>query len=674
MKDTRGEVGMKFVTKGLTGYSTRLNGPKIHAQRHGPHTTLTRPKSMTIRRKPSHPYRHYFVDTKPARLRAQGAAAADEPSCIKMAPEAGWLDGYATDRYDWRADGGNTFYRYLGIVESLFDTDGIDFEGRADLSIHLHLELKTRLSPQDLRARILFAWSVMRQKHILLSARVVNGVDLTTTISSEDNTEQEQLRNIGAKDHFFVYQPCREPAATLAEAARHTVFIEDHIPRVDIHEFFIHTLNTGRCIDEGHALSKLFVLPIEANQLHLIFSAGHEIVDGLTSQRWMSSFIHLMNLPNQQLEAEAAALCSSSPLLRLPPAQEALYPPMIGSNAKQRWSWLLTRILRHVRHPNPAAFQNPLRRSKALPRGIALSPMFRDVLDYSRVPPLNTSPLRAVLSPAATKRLTRICREAKISVGSGGFALVALVMMHFEEKRHPDVPTHKRLPFVGSFPINPRPFLSGEPTTGKEDSLMLAFSDGITLPFLPSGLDLEGRIRLLGKQAHRQLRQYQKRPRSLNEEVRMGSRSPTQLLPLLYLNTMEYLERKSQPHRKRGWNIQGGYPAATAPTMSTCGVSSVGFRGAVLFKDKYDTSAPLPEHVDLVADFRAQEASVRARDGEFLVGVVGDSDVLRFGVSYDGCAIDPELAEQWKDVVEHILEEPGRDQLSRQAAVSRPKL
>ncbi|KAJ9610635.1 hypothetical protein H2200_005412 [Cladophialophora chaetospira] len=590
-----------------------------------------------------------------------------------MPPQSHWVDGYGPVRYGWRAEGDYTFYRRIGIVEGLFDTDGVDCEGRADLSMHLHLNLKTRLSPQKLRAHILLAWSVMRQKHVLLSTRVMDGADLNHALSSGDVVKGERLQDNDAKDRFFVFKPCRQPGSMLTEAAQHAVFVEDHSSRVDVKEFFIHTQNTRRCINPEQAMSKLYILPVTESQLHLVFIAAHQIVDGLTSSRWMASFIHLLNLSRQQLESETEALCSSTPLTRFPPAQEALYPLIKGSEARQRWSWLLSRILRHTRRSNPAAFQNPLRRTDHLSRAAALNPKFPGVLDYSRLPPQNTFPLTAVLSPASTRRISRICRDAKISVGSGCFALVAIVMMLFEEKRNPQIPLHERLPFVGSFPINPRPFLSGEPTTGKEDSLMLAFSDGITLPFLSSDLSLKGRIRLLGKMAHRQLRQYQKRPRSKEEQIQMGSRSPTQLIPLLYLNTMEYLERKSQPERKRGWNIQGAYPAAVSPTMSTCGVSSVGARGSVLRKGMYDTSTELPEHVDVVADFRGQDSRVRAREGEFLVGVIGD-DVLRFGVSYDGCAIDPALAEQWKDVMERILEEPGIQEAARQDERSAHKL
>ncbi|KAH0839031.1 hypothetical protein FOPE_05377 [Fonsecaea pedrosoi] len=584
---------------------------------------------------------------------------------------AEWLESYATNRHDWRQttkDGRVVYYRRIGIVEGLFNTDGTEFEGRADLTMHLHVEMRTCLSPEALRARILLAWSVMRQKHVLLSTRVAGAADFFGGRQS----------SFAPAERLYVFEPSDDAGMMLAEAKKHAVFVEDWYPRVDMDEFFIHTLNSSRCIDETHALSRLYVMPIQRDadglrQLHLMFIAGHEIVDGLTSMRWMSSFIDLLNQPAQRLCSEASHLCTTPPVDRLPPAQESLYPPMKGSRARQRWSWLLTRMLRHTRKPPPASFRNPLRRTTALPRAVPFDPKFSNVLDYTRSPPLNTFPLRATLGPVSTRRLSKVCREARISVGSGCFALVALVMMLFEEKRHPHVPTHERLPFVGSFPVNPRPFLSGTPTTGKEDSLMLAFSDGVTLPFLTGDLDLEGRLRLLGKQAHRQLRQYQKRPRSVQEERHLGSRSPSQLLPLLYLSTLEGLERKNPQAKKRGWTVQGQYPASTGSGLATCGVSSVGARGSFIASGKYDTRGdssawppppPSPGQAgenpgprDLVADFRDLHTTVRARDGEFLAGVVGDGDCLMFGVSYDGCAIDPGRASEWKLVMERILEE-----------------
>ncbi|KIV79674.1 hypothetical protein PV11_07222 [Exophiala sideris] len=572
-----------------------------------------------------------------------------------MSSNPDWLESYATDRHDWHettSNGRLSYFRRIGVVETFFDIDGCDFEGRADLTIHLQVELKTSLAVQNVKERILLAWSILRQAHVLLSTKVLDA-------------NQVEIRDAeyAPEDRLFVFQPVSTPDEMLAEAKKHASFLEEHYDKVDADDFFVHTQNSSRCIDASIALGKLYVLPVKLDnrglcQLDLVLIAAHEITDGLSSARWISHFVDLLNTSSQELASYANDICQNSALTRLPPAQESLYPPMQGNLARQRWSWLLSRILRHTRNPPPASFQNPLRRKATLDKAVALSPRYSKVIDYSRVPPLNSYRIRAALSPASTRRLAEICRKAKISIGSGGFALVAIVMMLFEERRNPNVPLNQRLPFVGSFPINPRPFLTGTPTTGKEDSLMLAFSDGITLPFLPSDLEFEGRLKLLGKQAARQLRQYQKRPRSLEEEVHMGSKSPTQLFPLLYLGTIERREIRSRPERKRGWDIQGAYPAKTSATLATCGVSSVGARGSILSSGKHDTSR-LPPGVDVVADFRKLDTSVRARDGEFLVGVVGDQDCIRFGVSYDGCGIDPELAQEFKHVLESILESGG---------------
>lgn len=70
---------------------------------------------------------------------------------------------------------------------------------------------------------------------------------------------------------------------------------------------------------------------------------------------------------------------------------------------------------------------------------------------------------------------------------------------------------------------------------------------------------------------------------------------------------------------------------------------------------RYNTQE-LPRSDKINADFRNLSTTVRARDGEFLVGVVGDTDCIRFQASYDGCAIDPELAEEWKTWIETVLD------------------
>lgn len=563
-----------------------------------------------------------------------------------------WLESYATHRHDWHRlekNGHSAYCRRIGVVEGLFNTDGVDFEGRADISTELHVELSTKMSLGALKSRILQAWSILRQKHVLLASKVLKPAGF---LADGINWDPE--------DRLFEFEPSICSERMIDEGKQHLTFVQEHYPKVSRDEFFTHTLNTGRCLNASEALSRVYVLPVNPQDhairsLDFVFVTAHEITDGLTVTRWMASFIDLLNMSAQQLVREAERLCSITPVSRLPPAQETLYPPIKGNSPRQRWFWLLSRILRHTRRLPPISFQNPLRRRYPLTKAVPMEPRFQNILDYTRVPPINTFAVRAVLSLTASRRLSTLCRDARISVGSGCFALVAVVIMLFEERRNPHVQQHERHPFVGSFPVNPRPFLTGQSTMGKEDSLMLAFSDGVSLPFLPSDLDLEGRLRLLGKVADRQLRRYQKRTRSLEEEVHLGSRSPTQLLPLLYLDTLERLEVKSDASRKRGWNIQGAYLARSGTSLATCGISSVGARSAIIQSGKYDTQI-IPNGKDIVTDFRNLESNVRARDGEFLVGAVGDNGQLRFNVSYDGCAIDPDLAEEWKKVMETILE------------------
>lgn len=89
-------------------------------------------------------------------------------------------------------------------------------------------------------------------------------------------------------------------------------------------------------------------------------------------------------------------------------------------------------------------------------------------------------------------------------------------MMELYEKLEPDVKLADRKCFITGFPLNPRAFFgfSTDP-----DSMMLAFSDGISLPFLSSDLSATGRLRLLARQAQRQLSAYQKRPKAAGDEA-----------------------------------------------------------------------------------------------------------------------------------------------------------
>ena len=59
---------------------------------------------------------------------------------------------------------------------------------------------------------------------------------------------------------------------------------------------------------------------------------------------------------------------------------------------------------------------------------------------------------------------------------------------------------------------------------------------------------------------------------------------------------------------------------------------------------------------DFAADFRSVRMGVRVRDNEFLVGSRTKSDGIRFGVSFDGNAIDEEAVQLWKQKIETMLD------------------
>ena len=111
-------------------------------------------------------------------------------------------------------------------------------------------------------------------------------------------------------------------------------------------------------------------------------------------------------------------------------------------------------------------------------------------------------------------------------------------------------------------------------------------------------------------------------------------------------------------------DFQGAYKPAVPQTLATCGISSVGDRTGLISSGKYslDSSFMQEEGKDIAADFRNMWSFVRPRDGEFLVGAAGNRDTedgqmqLGFGVSFDGNAIDPVRAREWKEVIEGLLE------------------
>jgi hypothetical protein len=575
-------------------------------------------------------------------------------SSTSKSPPNHWLDSYGNQQFaKWQKaayKGQRVLYRPLGIVEGFFDTDGTDFEGRADVTSLLKTELATT-EPTALRKRISLAWAVFRYKHQLSCAKALDLQDL-------------QLGRPERQKRCFVVPRIFNIEGLLQDASENAqvVFVGDDYPDLDLAEFYNHLINTSRCIDPKTALSKLYVVPMQKlpngnYQANFVMVKAHQICDGLTIFRWLNSFIDLLNFSDEKLGTLAQELCSTDLLARLPPAQEALYPPISGSSARQLWHWAISRILRHTRRPLSACFQHPLRRKIPLKEPVAMPSKYSKVIDYSRRPPLNTYSIPATLGTSMTKKLVRLCREARISIGAGSFTLVGMSMMYFYEQNEPNVPLDQRSPFTGSFPINPRPFFSTN-TTGREDSLMLAFSDGITLPFLPSYLPIEGRFKLLGRLAHKQLSQYQKRKRSTEEIVGLGSRNPNQLIPALYLGSVERLEVKTLPHLKTGINPQGAYPASQAATLATCGVSSVGDRRNLIRSGRYDVHRKLKEG-EVVCDYRDNQTCVRVREGEFLVGASGDGEMMRFEASCDGCAMDMERVGKWVEWMERAFDNEG---------------
>ncbi|KAK3061458.1 hypothetical protein LTS18_006243 [Coniosporium uncinatum] len=471
--------------------------------------------------------------------------------------------------------------------------------------------------------------------------------------------------------------------------------VESFYKSVDPVDFYRHSQNTKRLIDPFKRVTQLLVLPLEHLQgerylLRTLQTSGHMVVDGLTNYHWLSHFIKLLNTHETALlkaidELRQPQAISSS----LPPAQEDLYPSIPGSPARQRWFWAIIRILRHVRKPLPQSIPNPLRRPKRLPIAQAFPPTYPKIFDYSlsHTPRLNTHRVHLTLSPSASARLMRLARSVNASIGAGCFTLIGLAMMALHEDQHPAIPPEDRLPYVAAFPLNPRAFFGYT----SADSCMLAFSDGMALPFLPGSLPIDARFRVLARQADRQLKMYQKKKKKQNQkqdqkkqnqnqnqtqnqiagekgrkeektdDAAVGwlhAQSPLRLLATNFLITMERVEAKLPEHLKSGGaDPQGAYPANWSPYGATNLVSSVGLVKEWVAPGGYPLDGDGDGDDGIAADFREVATGVRARENEFLVQSSGDGEVLRFAASYDANAIDEEMVERWKRKMLDLLEE-----------------
>ena len=560
--------------------------------------------------------------------------------------EENWLSRYANDFHHWRTDnkdGADVFRRRLGLVETTFYVDGRFFQGRADVTALITVETKTKLSQENLRHRILLAWTCLRFKHVLLMSHLSG---------DEDPYKQE----------FIIRRP-KTTQEALLDAADSITFVDKLYQVVDVPELWRHCTNIGRIPNPSKNFSRLLILPPEKGlngntKLRFLQVSGHSITDGLSMNDWVSSFLELLNTDQVGLQQIIGTYCGSNGLrLSLPPAQEDLYTPITGSIARRRWFWAIIRILRHVRKRLPAAFPNPLYRSERRSESALMNGTYFKLFDYSREksPPNNAFIKYFRLSLQASQRLQKLARSTGASIGAGCFALVGLAMMALEEKKNPGVSLNKRAPFIASFPLNPRPFFGHKEAP---NSCMLAFSDGIVLPFLSSDLPIEGRLKLLSITAHRQLRRFQKRKRG--PEVAVQADSPVRMVAQNYVTAVEQIERKLPPNYRSGVNPQGLYDANLDLGVATCGVSSMGTLKQ-LSKGKYALDV---EDKDFAADFRDLEMGVRARQNEFLVGSYTESDgVAVFGVSFDGNAIDEKDFDRFERIMQRLLETDERARL-----------
>lgn len=507
------------------------------------------------------------------------------------------------------------------------------------------LAIRHSLDASQLRQRIVNAWTLLRLEHVLLKSRTIN-----------------DARVGGSGQRCFVVDVPTSVVGAIGEVESEIVWLEDYglDLSLDEQDFHHHALNVGRIVRPTECMSKLHVLPLKpladgTLELRFLIVMGHQISDGLSAYNWFSHFIRILNMSEQSIAQELEnAIQTERIRAKLPPAQEDLYPKVSGSVARQRWFWAIMRVLRHVQRTMPPTFTNPLRREERLHRAIPLPPTYARVLDYSEEnrPPMSSGHIAASLSPAASARLITLCREINVSIGAGCFALAGLSMMSIHESRYPDSPMSYPA-FGASFPLNPRAFFDSQP---QADSCMLAFSEGIVMPFLPSSLPVEQRFKLVAQNANRELRVYQKRLKENSKTLgSFDKHSPARLLATGYLAQLERVESKLPEEKRTGFTPQGELKPRMGQYGATCGVSSVGSLKAFFRPGDFDVNDP--QGKDFVADYRGLKMGVRARDNEFLIGSSTDANGhVGFGVSYDENAVSQEVAHKWAKTIGSLLE------------------
>ena len=217
-----------------------------------------------------------------------------------MGPPKGpahWLDEYGSKEYQWQVkeqDARKTYYRPLGLVESTFDADGRYFEGRADMNAQLDVEVRVSFENVDYRERVLFAWTCLRCKHLLLQAKTA------------PTSQFYGRRTIAGSTMCFQIDPPTNISQAVEAAGQHLVFLSDHFNEIDPSDFWTHCQNTARALDPERALCRLFVHRLKhidngRSILRFLRVSAHQIEDGLTTYTWFRDFVAFLNMPVPEL-------------------------------------------------------------------------------------------------------------------------------------------------------------------------------------------------------------------------------------------------------------------------------------------------------------------------------------------------------------------------------------
>jgi hypothetical protein len=500
--------------------------------------------------------------------------------------------------------------------------------------------------------------------------------------------------------------------------------------------------NSRRLIQERKSLSKLFVFFDEHREeeddgygnddddtpvvvtARLALVSAHCTTDGVTtSSNWVPDLLHLLNAPGTAMLEDLFLKNASAKMMRarLPPAQEDLYLPVRGSAARQRWFWAIARVMGWCRRGTPTGFVNPLKWKGGVTREQMLHRIWlsTDQAQYfapwgesdfgegqrvTREPTTSTGRTMAQLSPEATKELVAIARSVGATVGAACFALIALSMMDLSMEMFGGANAYDHglrnvQPWVGSFPINARPYIRF-PAHASPDSCMLAFSDGLALPFLPPAAgSVEQRLRLLCASATRQLRKVKESKidagdsaAESKEDARKRRVAAQLTMAWNYIDTVDRIEQRLPEERWTVGNMAAVAEALTGkppkPRKATCGVSSLGNLEKVLDGELFLRKRPKGEETEngvpvntsprngksssrsgngaapkiataaeppIDAHFREIRLGVRAREGEFLVLCWGLGGRLHFEASYDAGQIDEVHAERWRLCMERML-------------------